>query len=690
MERSSHVEMCIRSIVVATLVTRATLRTHTLCPLLPFHVSTCSIVVILVSSIVAYRHLPSPTVAYRCLPLPTVAYRCLRYLPLHTRSIVVILVSSICLAMDSPRLDPDSSLSHILKKLDLLWTAIFAVECTLKIIALGFVCNGPRSYLRDAWNILDFCIVLVSLVMLTGIDAVKPLRILRALRPLRLVSRSPGMRLMVTSLVKSMPAVTNTLGVVLAFMLVFAILGMQLFSDSFGSCSDETITTRELCHAHLPPAPPPAPPFSDSGVPGRALFAAERSIPSPAPSFSHEATAATVALGLTPGDVLNATWQPVAVAASAALELAGVAQHTRPVGPSQGARGARRRDSAVSPHRRRSRRRRLKSGGGGSGGGWDGGSEVVGTIWMNPPFGSFDDFGSSMLLLYIMSTGDGWDEIMFSGMAAVGPGIAPVRNDTSMVALYFILWILIGGLVAMNLFVGVIVENFNRISKEGSASATMTLEQLQWVNSMKAMRNTLPHKTHRPPKNRCRLAIYHLIHSPIFDQAIGLVIVLNILVMGCDFWGIEQPENARFYSYYNGATLVFTNIYYGEFVLKVFAMDYYYFRDSWCRFDFFLVITSLLDQVAVATSRHTSSLPSSLHLIVSRLHIVTSRPISSHLVPSRPISSHLVPLPRGSLGASFSSTTSPCRRCSCVSCASSVSYASCGCSRARRASRTLS
>ena len=47
----------------------------------------------------------------------------------------------------------------------------------------------------------------------------KPLRILRALRPLRLVSRSPGMKLMVTSLVKSLPAVSNTLGVVLAFML---------------------------------------------------------------------------------------------------------------------------------------------------------------------------------------------------------------------------------------------------------------------------------------------------------------------------------------------------------------------------------------------------------------------------------------------------------------------------------------
>ena len=32
------------------------------------------------------------------------------------------------------------------------------------------MCNGPKSYLKDVWNVLDFCIVLVSLVMLTGIE----------------------------------------------------------------------------------------------------------------------------------------------------------------------------------------------------------------------------------------------------------------------------------------------------------------------------------------------------------------------------------------------------------------------------------------------------------------------------------------------------------------------------------------
>eukprot|EP00966_Prymnesium_polylepis_P229912 5319906-Prymnesium_polylepis.1 len=91
--------------------------------------------------------------------------------------------------------------------------------------------------------------------------------------------------------------------------------------------------------------------------------------------------------------------------------------------------------------------------------------------WSNPSIGHFDDFGSAMTLLYIMSTGDAWGEVMFVAMDSTGPGTAPQRNDSNAVALYFILWIFVGSFFAMNLFVGVIIENFNRIQKEEDGSA---------------------------------------------------------------------------------------------------------------------------------------------------------------------------------------------------------------------------
>eukprot|EP00966_Prymnesium_polylepis_P159367 3683318-Prymnesium_polylepis.1 len=72
--------------------------------------------------------------------------------------IFVIFASSVCLAIDNPRLDPDSELAAYIRQLDLVWTAIFTTEAALKIVALGFACNGPRSYLTDPWNVLDFAI----------------------------------------------------------------------------------------------------------------------------------------------------------------------------------------------------------------------------------------------------------------------------------------------------------------------------------------------------------------------------------------------------------------------------------------------------------------------------------------------------------------------------------------------------
>ena len=75
---------------------------------------------------------------------------------------------------------------------------IFVVEFVMKVIVMGFFI-GPKSYLSDNWNILDFIIVFFSIMnwvmdMLgfEGIGFVRGFRALRALRPLRMVSKNEG------------------------------------------------------------------------------------------------------------------------------------------------------------------------------------------------------------------------------------------------------------------------------------------------------------------------------------------------------------------------------------------------------------------------------------------------------------------------------------------------------------------
>ena len=54
------------------------------------------------------------------------------------------------------------------------------------------------------------------------------LRMLRVLRPLRLISRNAGMKLIISSLFRALPAVSNVVGVIFVLQLIFAILGMQV------------------------------------------------------------------------------------------------------------------------------------------------------------------------------------------------------------------------------------------------------------------------------------------------------------------------------------------------------------------------------------------------------------------------------------------------------------------------------
>ncbi len=77
--------------------------------------------------------------------------------------------------------------NDFLDTVDIVFTIIFLIECILKIMAMGFA-RHKKAYLRDAWNCIDFFIVLSSLVTLTPLSSestFKVFRTARVLRPLR-------------------------------------------------------------------------------------------------------------------------------------------------------------------------------------------------------------------------------------------------------------------------------------------------------------------------------------------------------------------------------------------------------------------------------------------------------------------------------------------------------------------------
>jgi len=154
-----------------------------------------------------------------------------------TLSILVIVANCFFLALD----DPTSKDSNpILYLSDYIFQGLYTVEMTLKIAGLGFVLNRG-SYMRDAWNILDFVIVVSGYATFllspsssssssggssTNISA---LRSFRVLRPLRTISGVEGLRVIVSALMSSLPLLRDAILVLLFFFFIFAIAGVQLF-----------------------------------------------------------------------------------------------------------------------------------------------------------------------------------------------------------------------------------------------------------------------------------------------------------------------------------------------------------------------------------------------------------------------------------------------------------------------------
>ena len=111
----------------------------------------------------------------------------------------------------------------------------------IKVIVYGFMLNGKDAYMKNGWNIMDFIIVTFSLISIAfsdiDLEVFKALRIMRVLRPLRMISRNPGLKICIQSLINALPDIGNVLIVSLLFILLFAILGINFFKGRFWYCS---------------------------------------------------------------------------------------------------------------------------------------------------------------------------------------------------------------------------------------------------------------------------------------------------------------------------------------------------------------------------------------------------------------------------------------------------------------------
>jgi hypothetical protein len=167
----------------------------------------------------------------------------------------MIFINSLLLFLDTPKLSDDYQIDTIKFMLTII-AVFFLLECVAKVVIKGFY-FGKGAYLSDGFNIMDFFLVslsvanwIISSMTSSDISFMRSFRALRALKPLRVVSKNEGIKIVVDSLLKSIPSLVNVLFIIMLFLGIFGILGVQLFKGGLGMCNDETILTKAECDSN--------------------------------------------------------------------------------------------------------------------------------------------------------------------------------------------------------------------------------------------------------------------------------------------------------------------------------------------------------------------------------------------------------------------------------------------------------
>ncbi|XP_062840903.1 voltage-dependent T-type calcium channel subunit alpha-1I [Trichomycterus rosablanca] len=409
----------------------------------------------------------SPQNKFRLMCQSIIAHKLFDYVVL-----AFIFSNCITVALERPKILQGSLERLFLTTSNYIFTAIFVGEMTLKVVSMGLYL-GDQAYLRSSWNILDGFLVFVSLIdivvsMAGGakiLGVLRVLRLLRTLRPLRVISRAPGLKLVVETLITSLKPIGNIVLICCAFFIIFGILGVQLFKGKFFYC-----------------------------------------------------------LGL---DVKNITNKSDCLSAN--------------------------------------------------------------YKWVHHKY-NFDNLGQALMSLFVLASKDGWVNIMYHGLDAVGVDQQPVINNNPWMLLYFISFLLIVSFFVLNMFVGVVVENFHKCRQHQEVEEAKRREEKR-LRRMEKKRRKAQKLPYYASYGHIRLMIHNLCTSHYLDLFITFIICVNVVTMSLEHY--SQPHSLEITLKY--CNYFFTSTFVLEAVLKLTAFGFRrFFKDRWNQLDLAIVLLSIM------------------------------------------------------------------------------------------------
>uniref|UniRef100_A0A8C3FWK3 Sodium channel protein n=1 Tax=Chrysemys picta bellii TaxID=8478 RepID=A0A8C3FWK3_CHRPI len=208
--------------------------------------------------------------------------------------------------------------------------------------------------------------------------------------------------------------------------------------------------------------------------------------------------------------------------------------------------------------------------------------------WVNVKV-NFDNVGLGYLSLLQVATFKGWMDIMYAAVDSREIEEQPLYETNLYMYIYFVIFIIFGAFFTLNLFIGVIIDNFNQQKKKIRKDIFMTEEQKKYYNAMKKLGSKKPQKPIPRPHNKCQGLVFDFVTKQAFDIIIMVLICLNMVTMMVE---TDDQSPTKINVLYN-INMIFIVIFTGECLLKMFALRYYYFTIGWNIFDFVVVILSI-------------------------------------------------------------------------------------------------
>nr|KAF6308802.1 calcium voltage-gated channel subunit alpha1 G [Pipistrellus kuhlii] len=203
---------------------------------------------------------------------------------------------------------------------------------------------------------------------------------------------------------------------------------------------------------------------------------------------------------------------------------------------------------------------------------------------------NFDNLGQALMSLFVLASKDGWVDIMYDGLDAVGVDQQPIMNHNPWMLLYFISFLLIVAFFVLNMFVGVVVENFHKCRQHQEEEEARRREEKR-LRRLEKKRRKAQCKPYYSDYSRFRLLVHNFCTSHYLDLFITGVIGLNVVTMAMEHY--QQPqildEALKICNY------IFTIIFVLESVFKLVAFGFRrFFQDRWNQLDLAIVLLSIM------------------------------------------------------------------------------------------------